>query len=171
MIVLNSQRHDPPITEVLPANASLDKHYKNYYIDEIYSFLNGDEMKLKIVIGVLVIVIAFAVLIFSGLKETAVYYYTISELRAKKDQPAGEGLRISGVVDPKSIEWNAEKIKLKFVLVEGTDSLQVEYQGPKPDQLADAQQVVAEGHLDGSGVFQAKKILLKCPSKYETKKG
>jgi cytochrome c-type biogenesis protein CcmE len=127
-------------------------------------------MKLKIVVGVFVIVVAFTLLIFSGLKETAVYYYTISELRANKDRTAGEGLRISGVVDPTSIEWNAEKISLKFVLVEGADSLQVEYQGPKPDQLADAQQVVAEGHLDGSGIFQAKKILLKCPSKYETKK-
>lgn len=126
-------------------------------------------MKPKIVIGVVVIVIAFSLLIFSGLKETAVYYYTISELRAKKDQPAGEGLRISGVVDAKSIQWDAEKIVCTFVLVEGTDSLQVQFHGPRPDQLADAQQVVAEGHLDAQDTFIAKKILLKCPSKYETK--
>jgi len=126
-------------------------------------------MKPKIVIGLILIIGALIFLIMSGLKETAVYYVTISELKSQKQKPAGAGLRISGVVVPQSIHWNAEKILLTFTLVEGADSLQVQYNGTMPDQLADAQQVVTEGFLDDSGLFIAKKILAKCPSKYETK--
>ena len=124
-------------------------------------------MKPKIIIGVVIIIVAIVFLIFSGLKETAVYYLTISEIKMKKDLPPGRALRVSGEVLPETVEWNAEKIQLRFTLVEGNDSLHVEYHGTLPDQIGDAQQVVAEGALNDGGVFVAKKILLKCPSKYE----
>jgi cytochrome c-type biogenesis protein CcmE len=126
-------------------------------------------MKPKIVIGVIIIIGALSLLIVRGLNKTAFYYYTISELRGKKDLPSGQGFRISGTIVPQSIQWNAEAIQLNFILVEGTDSLQVRYNGTMPDRLADAQQIVVEGLMETCGVFTAKKILIKCPSKYESK--
>lgn len=127
-------------------------------------------MKPKIIIGIVIIVSALFFLIFSGFKDTASYYLTVPELLAKTDITPDEGIRVHGYVNPESIEWDAERIELKFSIIEANDTLGVFYKGVKPDQLADAQQIVAEGHLQEDGLFIANKILLKCPSKYEIKK-
>ena len=124
-------------------------------------------MKPKIIIGVVIIVGALAFLIFSGFEDNASYYLTVSELYAKEDITPNDGVRIHGYVNPETIEWNAEAIEVRFDLFEESDTVKVFYKGVKPDQLADAQQVVAEGHLREDGVFHANKIMLKCPSKYE----
>jgi len=125
-------------------------------------------MKPKILIGVIIIVIALGYIIIGGIKETAVYYLTVSEFRAKKDLLPGDGVRISGYVVPTSIRWDPEKIELNFALYEEADTINVFYKGVMPDQLADAQMVVTEGQLAENGSLEANKILLKCPSKYET---
>ncbi len=126
-------------------------------------------MKPKIIIGLFLIVLVLGYLIFSSFdKGTTVYYLTVDELFAKQPLPLGEKLRISGVAVPSSIYYDADKIQVRFALVDRSDTLHVFYKGPAPDQLADAQQVVVEGALDSTGTFQAGKVLLKCPSKYET---
>ena len=124
-------------------------------------------MKPKIIIGVILIVSALVFLIFSGFKDSASYYLTVSELYAKEDISPQDGIRIHGYVDAESITWDAETVELFFDLHDSGDTLLVYYKGVKPDQLADAQQVVAEGHLREDGVFEDSKIMLKCPSKYE----
>ena len=124
-------------------------------------------MKPKIIIGVAIIVTALIFLIFSGFKDNASYYLTVSELYAKEDITPEDGVRIHGYVDPASIKWDVDAIELYFDLHDEGDTLKIYYKGVKPDQLADAQQVVAEGHLRGDGIFHAEKIMLKCPSKYE----
>lgn len=126
-------------------------------------------MKPKIIIGTLIIVVALTLLIISGFKDSSVYYMTVTELNGRKAELRNEGLRVSGYVNPASIQWDADKIEVHFTMVEGRDSLRVTYKGVKPDQLADAQQVLAEGKLNKEGVFHASKLLLKCPSKYEAK--
>ena len=124
-------------------------------------------MKPKIIIGTLVIVAALGWLIFGSMGNTTVYYLTVSELRAQPNIETEKGYRVTGYVDTTSIEWDAENIKLGFRMFEESDSLRVIYNGIAPDQLRDAQQVVVEGKFDGEGQFQANKLLLKCPSKYE----
>jgi len=131
--------------------------------------IGENTVKPKIIIGTLVIIGALGYLIFSGFKDSSVYYMTVTELNQKKSGLQGEGLRISGYVIPSSISWDADHIQVRFTLFEGRDSLKVVYKGVKPDQLADAQQVLAEGKLNGQGELQASKLLLKCPSKYEAK--
>lgn len=126
-------------------------------------------MRPKIIIGVLVIVAALIYLIIGGLQGSAAYYVTIAELHSRPELADGKGIRIHGVVDPATIQWNAAAVELYFDLHDEGDTLRVFYQGIKPDQLADAQQVVMEGRLRPDGVFHASKIMLKCPSKYEVK--
>lgn len=126
-------------------------------------------MKAKMVIGVVVIVGALIYLMVSGFRDSSVYYMTVSELSGQKPEVINEGLRVSGYVDPQSIAWNAEKIELDFTLFEGSDSLRVHYKGVIPDQLADAQGVLAEGKLTADGRLEATRLMLKCPSKYEAK--
>jgi cytochrome c-type biogenesis protein CcmE len=127
-------------------------------------------MNLKVAAGIVIIIAAFVYLIVGGLQKTAVYYMTVSELKAEENKYIDQGVRINGHVAPESIDWNDTEIRVSFHLTEGTDTLKVIYNNILPDQLADAQQVVTEGILDSSGVLQASKIFLKCPSKYEAKK-
>ncbi len=126
-------------------------------------------MKPKIVIGVTVIIAALIYLMVTSFKESSVYYLTVSEIRDQSAKVKGEGLRVSGYVDPASIRWDADKIEVRFTLVEGPDSLPVYYKGVMPDQLADAQGVLAEGQLLEDGTFTATRLMLKCPSKYEAR--
>ncbi len=125
-------------------------------------------MKPKIIIGMVIIVGALVVLIMTGFNDSAVYYLTVSELKARQHD-SQQGLRVSGTIDPFSINWDAENIELYFNLVENTDTLHIYYNGLIPNQLREAQHVVAEGHLRQDGVFEANKLLLKCPSKYKVK--
>ncbi len=140
---------------------------KLFFIVYILSRKKEVCMKPKIIIGVVIIIGAVAFLIYSSFDDNASYYLTVSELFAKEGIEPHEGVRIHGYVDPASIKWDPQAIEVTFLLHEGGDTLQVYYQGVKPDQLADAQRVVAEGYLRPDGVFQANRIMLKCPSKYE----
>ena len=124
-------------------------------------------MKPKIVIGVVIIVGALIYLVASGFQDNASFYLTVAELQAKTDLTPEDGVRIQGYVDPASIAWDPEKIELYFSMNYEGDTVRVFYKGIKPDQLADAQQVVCEGHITENGGFTANKIMLKCPSKYE----
>ncbi|NLP10152.1 cytochrome c maturation protein CcmE [bacterium] len=127
-------------------------------------------MKPKIIGGVVLIVAALTFLMFGSLKDSAMYYLTVSELFAKTEISLKGGLRVNGYVAPASIRWNAKKGETRFLLFEGKDSLRVCYKGVAPDRLADTQQVVVEGRMSSDRELQATKILLKCPSKYEEKK-
>jgi cytochrome c-type biogenesis protein CcmE len=127
-------------------------------------------MKPKIVIGVVIIVAALVYLIAGGLKDNASYYLSVSELKARTDLGPTDGVRVHGFVDPTTIQWNPQNIELSFNLLDQGDTLRIFYKGVKPDQLADAQQAVLEGHLRADGVFDAGKIMLKCPSKYEARR-
>ncbi|HNW60772.1 MAG TPA: cytochrome c maturation protein CcmE [bacterium] len=126
-------------------------------------------MKPKIILGVAVIVAALIYLMVSSFRESSVYYMTVAEIREKGATVRGEGLRVSGYVDPATIQWDAQKIEVRFTMIEGPDSLHVYYKGVVPDQLADAQGVLAEGKLLEDGSFNATRLLLKCPSKYEAR--
>lgn len=49
------------------------------------------------------------------------------------------------------------------------ETLPVRYHGMKPDQFDEAHHIVAIGKAR-DGVFEADKLLIKCPSKYESQK-
>lgn len=126
-------------------------------------------MKLKIVIGVGLILGALIFLIVDGLRSSTAYYLTVSELVARGEQNSERTIRVHGFADPASIRYDASGRHLAFRLFTDQDTVAVTYRGSKPDQLANAQEVVLEGKLvDGS--FRASKIMLKCPSKYESKR-
>jgi cytochrome c-type biogenesis protein CcmE len=56
---------------------------------------------------------------------------------------------------------------LRFEITDERESLSVEYKGVRPDLLVEGTRTVVEGRYTPGGIFQATKVLLKCPSKYE----
>ncbi|HEU5147231.1 MAG TPA: cytochrome c maturation protein CcmE [Chryseosolibacter sp.] len=65
------------------------------------------------------------------------------------------------------IETGADKVSFSFMLVDESGRKQrVEYNEPMPQDFTKSEKVVVIGRYEGE-VFQASKILLKCPSKYQ----
>ena len=123
----------------------------------------------KLFAGGLVIFAAIAYVAFSSFQANAVYYYRIGEFLAQKNQLVGQNVRVSGPLDQSSIQLDQKTLELRFNIKENDTVLPVVYRGVVPDTLKTGESVVAEGHLDSKGVFQADNILVKCPSKYEEK--
>ena len=123
----------------------------------------------RFIVGAAIIVAAVTYLVYTGIRETSVYYLTIEEFLVKREAVAGEGLRVSGQVGAKSIDWNPATLDLKFRLVnpEQSDGVLVAYNGVLPDMFADERDVIVEGVYGRDGAFHARTLLTSCPSKYE----
>lgn len=121
----------------------------------------------KFIIGGLIIVAVVAYLIFSSIDGSTAYYLTVAELRARGAEAIDMKVRVTGLVDGDTIVWDDRTLELSFDIVDESGRLPVIYQGIRPDMFQDEAEAVVEGSLDASGVFDAKSLLLKCPSKYE----
>jgi cytochrome c-type biogenesis protein CcmE len=121
----------------------------------------------RFLIAAAVIVVVLAYLILSSTQGSAVYAFTIGELKGRGSAIYGRGVRVGGTVVANSITYDASQVLLEFVLVDHGDTLSVVYKGARPDMLRDGAEALAEGKYGAGGTFEATKLLLKCPSKYE----
>jgi cytochrome c-type biogenesis protein CcmE len=133
-------------------------------------------MRVKFLVGGLVISAAVIYLIVSSLSSSAQYYLTVKEMRQKGQAMSGRSLRVSGFVIGDSIAYNPQASSLSFNIVDTheeltatgkVDTLKIVYIGPKPDLLQNEAQAIAEGKLNPDGTFVASNLLLKCPTRYE----
>lgn len=125
-------------------------------------------MRSRLVWAGLLIVAAVGYLAYTGWQGATLYYLTASEARDRMAELADRTFRLSGTVAPGSIAWDPTSSELRFSVTDGRASVPVVYHGAPPDNLAAGQTVVAEGRADGRGGLAADRILVKCPSKYET---
>ena len=103
-------------------------------------------------------------LIFSASGGSAEYYLTVSELRTQTH--AGD-VRVAGVVQ-NDVQKSDGGLHVTFTEKDGTASMPVDYSGPLPDIFKPGITVVVEGKLGGDGVFHARTLLAKCPSRFST---
>ena len=124
-------------------------------------------MKKKLIIGGLILLVAVGYLGFMGFRSSASYYYSVTQLLDKGSSIYDKVVRVNGDVVAGSVEQKAGDLNLKFAVSEGGKTLPVAYRGAVPDTFQEGIPVVLEGSLDAAGVFQAKSLMVKCPSKYE----
>ena len=65
-----------------------------------------------------------------------------------------------------SVDWDAEALSLTFQLEDGERSVPVNSSGAPPHMFQDGIQVIVEGHLERSGVFQANSLMVKHSNEY-----
>jgi cytochrome c-type biogenesis protein CcmE len=121
--------------------------------------------RLKYLIGGLVVVVVVGYLIFTAARGSAAYYLTVQELQ--QEGPSVRNVRVAGYVVGESIVWEPRDLHLAFDMVDESGQLSVVYSGARPDMFRDQAEVVVEGKMGPDGVFEARTMLLKCPSKYE----
>ena len=102
-------------------------------------------------------------LIYSASGGATEYYMTVSELQAHAT--AGD-VRVAGVVQDDVRK--SDGLHVTFSEKDGTASMPVQYTGTLPDIFKPGITVVVEGKLGGDGVFHARTLLAKCPSRFST---
>jgi len=112
----------------------------------------------------LVVAACVGYLIYTASGGSAEYYLTVSELRSHTD--SGD-VRVAGVVQA-DVQKSDGGLHVMFTEKDGTDSVPVEYQGTLPDIFQPGITVVAEGRLGADGIFHARSVLAKCPSRFST---
>ena len=77
-------------------------------------------------------------------------------------------VQVAGTLEPDSTAYTEADRTLRFTLKEkdGTAIMRVAYTGVKPSNFEEATSIVAIGAWDGRA-FQARQLLVKCPSKYQ----
>ncbi len=126
--------------------------------------------QLKFFVAGGLIIGAIGFLMFSGINNSMVYYYGVSEVLAKGPEIYDKGIRVSGNVAEGSIQRNNSLSEVSFLVREKNSDLTIPvvYQGIVPDTFKDHAEVVVEGAYSSSDkVFHATTLLAKCPSKYE----
>ena len=103
-------------------------------------------------------------LIYSASGGSTEYYLTVSELRA--NARAGD-VRVAGVVQD-DVTRTDGGLHVTFTENDGTASMPVDYKGTLPDIFKPGITVVVEGTLGDDGVFRARTLLAKCPSRFST---
>ncbi|HYD47619.1 MAG TPA: cytochrome c maturation protein CcmE [Terriglobales bacterium] len=130
----------------------------------------------KFAIGASLLVLAVAYLIYSGVQQSSMYYFTIEEFIATKEKLDDEGIRVAGRVAPGTVvkKMTHDGAELKFRIGDfktGDDigtTVPVQYVGVTPDMFKDegGSDVIIEGKYR-DGTLHAQKVLTQCPSKYE----
>lgn len=103
---------------------------------------------------------------FADMGEELVYYWSPTELLAR-DDATDHIVRLGGQVEPGSIQWDKEAQTVEFMISDGGASLPVHSTGNPPQMFRDNIGVVVEGSLDGKGVFQTDKIMVKHSNEYK----
>jgi cytochrome c-type biogenesis protein CcmE len=123
----------------------------------------------KVLVGVVVIGGGLGYFLYQALQSSWAYYYSVDEFSAAGAGAPEHSFRLAGRVKPGSIVRDLEHLTLRFTLSGSKAELPVQYQGVTPDNFVEDKEVVVEGHLTGTGVFQADTLMTRCESKYQAK--
>ncbi|MHC4083643.1 MAG: cytochrome c maturation protein CcmE [Planctomycetota bacterium] len=128
------------------------------------------KMVIKILLGVLIIGGGIGYFMYHAMQSSWSYYYTVDDFTAD-DNPAvkNQSIKIAGRVKQGSIVRDLQKVSLNFTLTGSKTELPVQYKGTVPDNFSEDREVVVEGRLDTTGMFQADMLMTKCESKYKAK--
>ena len=120
-------------------------------------------MKAGTIATVVLTVIGLCAVVFAFVKNSSPY---VTVAQAKEHR--GGSVHLSGDLLRETIHQGAGRLTFEMVDEEGQRA-QVVFKGMAPSNMKDATKVVAIGSMKGD-VFEADKLLLKCPSKYESEK-
>jgi cytochrome c-type biogenesis protein CcmE len=130
---------------------------------------------------------AIAYLIITAVRNTAEYYLTVNEVKARQAELSGQMLRVAGRVEAGTISWDPTSLTLRFAMTQpppdGQPSITtvsaperspaqfnvVSRGQPKPDMFAPGRDVIVEGQLGPDNTIEARQVLTSCPSKYVPK--
>ena len=125
----------------------------------------GRKVKLRFFFIILIfLTLALSVfLILKSLEENVVYFQSPSEIKILEEVKQKK-IRVGGMVKKESI--SIEEKKIKFIITDFKNEINVIYSGVVPNLFTEGKGVVAEGYLKDRNFFLATKILAKHDENY-----
>ncbi len=125
----------------------------------------GNKVKLRFffVLLIFITLVLTIFLIIKSLEENVVYFKSPTEIKISGESKKNK-FRIGGMVKTDSISIEAEKIK--FIITDFKNEINVIYSGVVPNLFEEGKGVVAEGYLKDDNFFLATKILAKHDENY-----
>jgi cytochrome c-type biogenesis protein CcmE len=113
----------------------------------------------RVVVAVAVIVGALGWIVFAALRSNLAYYRTPTDVAGEGSAAVGQSIRLGGLVQPGSL--CAQGRTVRFVVTDLRTELGVVTSSAVPQLFAEGRGIVAEGRLEGDGLFHADDILVK----------
>ena len=118
-------------------------------------------------VAVVIIVAAFGFLLYGGIDKNVVFFLTPQELLARGTAAYDVPVRLGGLVQPGSVKWDADKLELRFVVMDsGGQAVNVHSTGAPPQMFRDGMGVVVEGRYHQNGVFESTNLMVKHSNEY-----
>jgi len=94
-------------------------------------------------------------------------YLSVTQITGNPDRYVSKSIQVMGVVTAGSLVRGNDGT-LSFTLTDGGETIGVNYRGAAPQNFDQGREVVVVGSLTEEVNLEASKILVKCPSKYES---
>lgn len=110
---------------------------------------------------------AMGYLCYAGFSENSVYFLNVAEAKAAEPAALNQA-RLFGVIDGHNLDKALNSVS--FRLLDKDDAalaIPVVYKGLVPDTFKPGAEVIVEGGMGENGMFSAKTLMTKCPSKYQ----
>ncbi|RRS06071.1 cytochrome c maturation protein CcmE [Aquabacterium soli] len=108
---------------------------------------------------------ASAALVLSAFEKNLVFFFTPAQVLSG-EAPAGQRLRVGGLVQAGSVQRHADGLSVSFVITDTVQQVPVRYKGLLPDLFKEGKGVVAQGRLGQDRVFMADEVLAKHDENY-----
>ncbi len=106
-----------------------------------------------------------ATLVLFAFQQNMMFFFSPSQVAAK-EAPVAKAFRLGGMVKEGSMQRVADGLTVAFTVTDNAEEVTVMYTGILPDLFKEGQGVVAQGKLDGAGVFIADEVLAKHDETY-----
>ncbi|MFZ4517790.1 MAG: cytochrome c maturation protein CcmE [Microthrixaceae bacterium] len=116
------------------------------------------------VLGLGLIVVALAAVLFNGLSDASTFFYNVDEAVAKKPELQGDRFRMQGNVLPGSVTRTAEGVD--FTISYKGVKVPVRHTGDPPELFGPEIPVVLEGTFEGD-TFRSDQILIRHDNTYD----
>lgn len=125
--------------------------------------------QLSAVIALGVAGVALGYISMGDIEENLVYYWDAQELLHKGDAAHGATVRLGGVVQRGSMQWDESGLRVNFRVglapEPGTQAVAVAFTGAPPQMFREGMGVVVEGKYDGT-LFRADRLMVKHSNEY-----
>ena len=122
---------------------------------------------------VVALLLAFGALGFvatSNMGENLVYYWDPTQLRDAGDKAVGATIRLGGMVQKGTVDWQPDSQSLRFTVTDGKNTVDVVATGAPPQMFREGIGVVVEGTMTPEGVFKSDRLMVKHSNEYKPPK-
>ncbi len=127
--------------------------------------MNAKSKKLAL-LGIAAVVAGAGIALgLQAFSENLVFFFSPTQVDAK-EAPIGRTFRLGGVVEPGSVQREADGVTVRFRITDTAKTVDVKYTGILPDLFSEGQGVVAQGKVDEAGLFTASEVLAKHDENY-----